>query len=50
MTAVTTFDPGKAVVKILAIEKTVDDLFNVRPPKTELFGKTLVVNPCEFLN
>ena len=49
MPAVNAFDAGEAIVKIPAIQKSVDDLFNVRSPKTELFGKTLVVNPDEFL-
>jgi len=48
MPAVTTFDAGKAIMEISAVEKTVDDLFDVRPPEAELLGEAIVVNPDEF--
>jgi hypothetical protein len=49
MPAVTTFNVGKAVMGIPAVEKQVNDLFNVRTPEAELFCKAIVVNPDEFL-
>lgn len=45
---VTAVAAGKAVMEIPAVQKTVDDLFNVRTPETELLGKAIVVNPDEF--
>jgi hypothetical protein len=50
MPAVTTFDAGKAVMEITAVQETVNDLLNVRTPEAELFGKTFVVNPDEILS
>ena len=54
VTAVTTFDPGKAVVKIPAIEKSVDDILDVRsgwagrprrPPRSRIFWQTVRRKP-----
>lgn len=49
MTTATTFDPRKTLVQIPTIEESVDDFLNVSPPKTESFGKQLVVNPDELI-
>ena len=49
MTAVTTADAGKTVVKIPTIEKTVDDLLDMRSPEPEFRGESFVADTDEFL-
>ena len=49
MTAVTTADAGKTVVKIPTIEKPMDDFLDVRLPKSEFGSKPFVIDADEFL-
>lgn len=48
MTAVATFDPGKTVMKIAAVQEPVDDFLNVWLPKAEFRGKAFVVDADEL--
>ena len=36
MAAIFAFDPGKTVVQVAAVKIPVNDLFQIRPPKTVL--------------
>ena len=48
MATITAFNAGEAIMEISAVEKSVDDLFNMRTPEAELLGKAIVVNPDEL--
>jgi len=48
MTAVTTFDAGKAVMKVTTIEIAIDYLLDMRPPKSKFFGKPFIVDTDEL--
>ena len=45
MTAVITFDTGKTIVRIAAVEKTIDHLVDIGPPESVLPGEILVIDP-----
>jgi hypothetical protein len=45
MAAAITFDAGKAVVQIAAIEITIDHLLYIRPPESVLPGEVFVIDP-----
>ncbi len=45
MAAVITFDAGKAVVQIAAIEITIDHLLYIRPPESVRPGEVFVIDP-----
>ena len=49
VTAVITFDAGKAVVQVAAIEITIDHLLDIGPPETVLPGKILLIDPDKGL-
>ena len=49
VTAVFAFDASKAVVRIAAIEITIDHLLDIGPPETVLPGKMLLIDPDEGL-
>jgi hypothetical protein len=45
VTAVITFDTGKAIVRIATVEIAIDHLLNIWPPESVLPGEMLVINP-----
>ena len=44
MTAIATFDAGKAMVKVATVEKLVNNLLNVRSPETEFCRESIIVD------
>ncbi len=42
--AVLAFDAGKAVSQIAAVKVTIDNLFDIRPPKTVISGKPVIID------
>ena len=49
MTTITTFNAGKAVMKVPAIEKPMDAFLDVRLPKSEFSGKLFVIDADKIL-
>ena len=48
MAALRTFDPCKATMQIAAIQITINDLHDIRPPESVIRGIALVPEPFQF--
>jgi len=49
MAAILAFDAGEAVVRIAAVEITIDHLLDIGPPEAVLPGEVFVVDPDKGL-